>query len=316
MDQGVPAGATARRRDVGVQRLAAPAGARAAVRASWATIVVASSLPAIAYAELTGSVPAWLWAGQVAVATALLVASLLWRPLRRLWRFAIVLLALSILLQVTPLIHLAWPPLQNLWGGSSFDERMQPEQTAKFATSLAMIGLLLILGLRRGDFFLRMGELTAPIRPVRVLGFPHPDTWRRFGLTWGIGIAAVLFAVQYAVSRPSASDLMLIVPMIPSILFYAAVNALNEELTYRAPLLATLEPAVGSTHALWQTAVLFGVAHYFGTPGGLVGAFLSIFMGWILSKAMVETRGLFWPWFIHFLSDVSIFVFLALALVR
>ena len=96
----------------------------------------------------------------------------------------------------------------------------------------------------------------------------------------------------------------------------SALNAFSEEMTYRAPMLATLEPVVGGRHALWQAAVFFGVAHYFGIPGGLVGAVLSIFMGWMLSKAMLETRGLFWAWWIHFLSDVVIFSFIALGLTR
>ena len=65
-----------------------------------------------------------------------------------------------------------------------------------------------------------------------------------------------------------------------------------------------------------MTAYFFGIAHYFGTPGGLLGGIASIFMGWILGKGMIETRGLFWTWWIHFLSDVAIFTFLALALVR
>lgn len=121
--------------------------------------------------------------------------------------------------------------------------------------------------------------------------------------------------VEIAIMRPDASQWRALLPMIPSILVYAALNAFSEEMTYRAPLLATLEPAVGSGHALWQTAVFFGVAHYFGVPGGLIGAALSIFMGWILSKAMLETRGLFWSWWIHFLSDVVIFCFIGMALV-
>ena len=85
-------------------------------------------------------------------------------------------------------------------------------------------------------------------------------------------------------------------------------------MTSRAPMPATLEPAVGSSQALWLSAVSFGIAHYFGTPGGLTAAALSVFMGWILGKAKTETRGLFWAWWIHFLSDVVIFVFIALAL--
>jgi len=37
-------------------------------------------------------------------------------------------------------------------------------------------------------------------------------------------------------------------------------------------------------------------------------------MGWILGKAMLETRGFFWTWWIHFLSDVAIFSFLTMSL--
>lgn len=38
-------------------------------------------------------------------------------------------------------------------------------------------------------------------------------------------------------------------------------------------------------------------------------------MGYGHSNAMLETRGLLWPWLIHLLSDVVIFTFIALALV-
>jgi len=81
-------------------------------------------------------------------------------------------------------------------------------------------------------------------------------------------------------------------------------------------MLATLDPVSGSKQALWQSAYFFGIAHYFGTPGGVLGGLLSIFMGWILGKGMVETRGLFWTWWIHFLSDIAIFTFLTAVLLQ
>ena len=64
-----------------------------------------------------------------------------------------------------------------------------------------------------------------------------------------------------------------------------------------------------------MAAYFFGIAHYFGTPGGMLGGIASVFMGWILGKAVVETRGLFWAWWIHFLSDAAIFFFIAVSLV-
>jgi membrane protease YdiL (CAAX protease family) len=294
---------------------ARPASATWSVRASWSTILLAGTIPAILWTEFAGPAPAWLTIAQIAIPFALLVATILSRRLRALWRFALTMCLLLILIDVLPFMDLTVAPMQSVFGATPFDARMQAEQTAKLLVALLMITTLLLTGLRSRDLFLRLGSLTAPIRPVPLLGFPHADSWRRFGLIWGFGIAGALGIAQYVAVRPTATEFAAIVPMIPSIIFYAALNAFSEEMTYRAPMLATLEPAVGSSQALWQSAVLFGVAHYFGTPGGLLGAMLSIFMGWILGKAMLETRGLFWAWWIHFLSDVVIFVFIALALV-
>ncbi|MBN2550271.1 MAG: CPBP family intramembrane metalloprotease [Anaerolineales bacterium] len=59
-------------------------------------------------------------------------------------------------------------------------------------------------------------------------------------------------------------------------------------------------------------AAFFGIFHFYGVPYGVVGVLLAAFLGWLLGKTMLETRGLFWAWFIHFLQDVWIFVFMAI----
>lgn len=293
-------------------RRPAPTGSRRLLRLAWPVTLLVSTVPAIAFTELTGSVPGWVLLAQVAVAAGLLLAALLVPAVRPLRDVAVVMLALIVLLQGLPRVDLTLRPLQAVFGGTAFDERMQAEQTAKLVLTLLMIGVLLVLGYRRREFFLTRGDLRAPMRPVRLLGFPHPDPWWRFGAQWGVYVAAGLAVVLFLSSRPTGGQLASVLPMLPSILFYAAINAFHEEMTYRAPMLATLEPVLGGTQAVWMAAVLFGTAHYYGM--GLVGAVLSVFMGWLLGKAMVETRGLFWAWWIHFLSDVVIFTFLAVAL--
>jgi hypothetical protein len=102
-----------------------------------------------------------------------------------------------------------------------------------------------------------------------------------------------------------------VLPALPGILLFAAMNAFNEEMTYRAPMLAALETPVGTRQAWWMSAAFFGIAHFYGVPYGWVGVALATFNGWLLGKAMLETRGLFWAWWMHFLQDVAIFVFLA-----
>lgn len=46
-------------------------------------------------------------------------------------------------------------------------------------------------------------------------------------------------------------------------------------------------------------------------PSALFHALAGGIPGWLLGKAMVERRGFFWAWLIHFLQDVLIFAFRA-----
>lgn len=283
---------------------------------AWVVTLLISTLPEIVWIELTGGSPPWLTYAKMGLLLALTLTASVWKPIRPLRNFFLVMFAFFGLMELRLRVNFTWAPLQALFGATVFDGRMQAEQTGKLAVSLVMIVALLILGYKRRDFFLTRGNLRAPIEPVRLLGFPKPDPWTSFGLQWGLYIALALAVVQYLILRPDGELMLRVVPILPSILFNAALNAFNEEVTYRSPMLATLEPVGGGKQALWLSAYFFGIAHYFGTPGGLLGGILSIFMGWILGKGMLETRGLFWTWWIHFLSDVAIFTFLTAALLQ
>lgn len=283
---------------------------------AWVVTILISAVPDIVFDQLGNGVPAWLRFAKLCILLALVLAALVCNPLRPLRNYFIIMSAFFGLFELLPRVDFSWPFLQVLFGSNVFDLRMQAEQTGKLAITAVMILVLLLLGYKRHEFFLTRGDARAPIEPVPLLGFPKPDPWPRFGLLWAFNIAAALAVVQYLGLRPDGTALLKALPVLPSILFYAALNAFNEEMTYRAPILATLEPVGGSRQALWMSACFFGVAHYFGTPGGILGGVLSIFMGWILGKAMVETRGLFWAWWIHFLADIVIFFFLTVLLMR
>ncbi|MEM5774099.1 MAG: CPBP family intramembrane glutamic endopeptidase [Anaerolineaceae bacterium] len=281
---------------------------------AWGVVILISALPEMLILELFHGSIAQAGYVKMGFLLALVISSSLWRPLQPLRSFFLVMLAFFVLGDLRIRIDFTLPWLQTLFGGHAFDARMQAEQTGKLVMSLLMILMLAGLGYRRKQMFLTPGNLKAPITPVKWLGFPKPDAWPVFGLQWGFYIALAIAAMLYFNQRPTGADLAAVLPVIPSILFYAALNAFNEEVTYRISMLTTLEPLAGSRQVLWMAAFFFGIGHYFGVPGGVAGAIASIFMGWILSKAMLETRGLFWAWWIHFLSDVAIFAFLAAAL--
>lgn len=283
---------------------------------AWIITLIISALPDILWVEITGSVPSWLVYAKIGILAGMGFAALRFKPFRPLLNFSTVMIAFFALFELVPHINFTLPFLQNLFGANVFDQRMQAEQTGKLAIAVVMILILFALGYKRKDFFLVRGDLKAPIQPVKILGFPKSESWTKFGLLWSFCIAAGLGVVLYLGVKPSGNLFFKMVPILPSIIFYAALNAFNEEMIFRAPMLATLEPVSGSLNALWMAAYFFGISHYFGIPSGILGAIASIFMGWILSKAMIETRGLFWSWWIHLLSDIVIFSFLTMGLLK
>jgi membrane protease YdiL (CAAX protease family) len=103
------------------------------------------------------------------------------------------------------------------------------------------------------------------------------------------------------------------ISLLPFASLFAAMNALGEELTFRAPLLATSHEIIGRQSALWMTSIYFGLAPYlYGDPSGMIGFLLTAFIAYLLGKSMLETRGIFWAWFIHFMADIPIFLLYAL----
>ena len=69
-------------------------------------------------------------------------------------------------------------------------------------------------------------------------------------------------------------------------------------MTYKASFLSVLENAVGKKQALLLMSAFLDIFHFYGIPYGVVGVVLATFLGWLLGKSMLETRGMWWAWFI------------------
>jgi len=72
-------------------------------------------------------------------------------------------------------------------------------------------------------------------------------------------------------------------------------------------LLRAAESVVSVPAACVLSAVVFGVAHFGGIPGGPAGALAACVLGFVLARATHETNGVATAWFVHFLQDVVIF---------
>ena len=164
-------------------------------------------------------------------------------------------------------------------------------------------------------FFLVKGDTSAEATPVKWLGIKQ-ERWNTLGRNFAIIISLGTLTFLVLAGRPSLNIVMRALPFLPAVLLAAVLNAFNEEMTYKASFLSVLEGAVGKHQALWLMAAYFGIGHYYGVPYGVIGVLMAGFLGWFLGKSMLETRGLWWAWFIHFWQDVLIFAFLAIGSIK
>lgn len=279
-------------------------------------MLVVSILPEILWTTFAGILPPhyfWWKAGTLLLLTG--IYSLV-PALRRLRIFLLVFSVYLVLVSLLRTVFFNFSFLQKLLGGHEFISQIQGQQLRNTAVSLLLILILLLfpLGYTYKKLFLIPGDLRSPIRPVPWLGFPKPDSWVSFGGQYGIYLAAGTGLVLFLTSGVRFGGVSNLLAVLPAVLLMAALNAFNEEFLYRSVVISALEPIVGTRQVWYLSALFFGIAHFWGVPSGWLGILLASFMGWILSKAMLETRGFFWSWWIHFLQDVAIFLFLALSL--
>jgi hypothetical protein len=283
------------------------------IAAAWAVTLLASALPDALWNQLAGPTPPWLfWAKVVLLAAAIVVGwawPLLW-PLRPYFS----------LLGVNLLVWRALPwvralPFWARWEGqSSWTAGMLGIQLLKAAAAALTVVVLLLLVRRRQDAFLVRGQLAAQAEPVRWVGMRDPTPWTALGPIVAVAGALAMGGALALSSWPSGTTLGRALSLLPVALLLSATNAASEELSYRSSLLAPLHSVVGKGQATALTAVFFGLAHYAGgVPlAALPTVLMTGFLGWWMAKAMLETKGFFWPWLIHLVNDIPVFFFLAL----
>jgi len=281
---------------------------------AWLIVLLISLLPKVILQEIFGQTvtrdqQTLLSLGVILIALA---ATLAWKALRGL-RPMLILFAVLVCSQWVVYDRIDKMFNYPSWlNNPSFNISMLAEQSLNLMITLAVIATLLLMKKKRADFYLVKGDIAAPAKPIRWLGVKEGDRWNKFGMWLTICISLGTLAFLIIAGRPPANIVAQALRFLPAILLAAALNAFNEEMTYKASFLSVLEGPVGPQQALYMVAIFFGIAHYYGVPYGVVGVILATFLGWILAKSMQETRGFFWAWFIHFWQDVWIFSFLAI----
>ncbi len=183
------------------------------------------------------------------------------------------------------------------------------------ALILAIVMLSVYRSSRNAVFiqYFRKGNSEQEILPEPYVGIrpKAQEKWSRAGLEWAV-IFSIITAVTiyFQLDSDSTPRIDALVKVFPFVLVLAFINSFVEEVISRLGVVIALKGVFEDRTIAILSGILFGAVHYFGNPGGFLGMLLAGFLGWFLAKSILETKGLFWAWFIHFLLDVIIMSYL------
>lgn len=276
---------------------------------AWMVVLLVSDLPNVFFVKFLGVDPTWLPWAKVGVLIFALVLCLLLEAIRPLWQFAFVFLIFFL-----ANVAVDWVYYSDFWQNRFYGDTIS--YTASFIGfhTLDVIRALLVIAAlwwvkgNRSAFYLAKGQFDAPIEPVRWLGIGKGESWRIFGWIF-TGCAALAIVIPLALSVPlTAEAFSRALPLLPVAILLAGLNAFAEEAYYRASILSTLTDVLGKNQSLLLACIFFGLAHFlYGSPPGILGFALTAFLAFLLGKSMLETKGMFWAWIMHFVPDVFIF---------
>jgi len=291
---------------------------RILVIAAWLIMLAVSDLPDIIITWLGGSIPPALFWAKTGFLALILAVTVTVPGLRTLWQYALALLILFLALGLTNTIRQTnWFQDRFNYPGVSYFIGFAAVMALDLFVALVMIAGLWLMKRRRAAFFLTLGQMDTPIKPIRILGIKPGESWKQF--TWIFAAAAGLgvFIPTILTSPPTGAAILRALPLFPAAILFAAVNAFTEETYFRASLLSTLHETIGRSQTLLLTLTFFGLSHWlYGSPGGILGFLMTGFLAWLMGRSMLETKGMLSPWIIHFIPDVVVFISYALLFVQ
>lgn len=176
---------------------------------------------------------------------------------------------------------------------------------------LAGLMILLIIGMtgKKSIKLLNIAHLDGAIIPERFIGInpKKNETWKNLGLNFAIVISLVTAIVIYFQVYRNQEPSLVLFPNLLLVILLALSNSFVEEVIFRFSFAAVIISSNQSYYlAQGLSALTFGGIHYFGVPSGIPGVLMAGFIGWFLTKSILETRSFFWAWLIHFIQDVII----------
>eukprot|EP01084_Bolivina_argentea_P285783 490141_1 len=226
-------------------------------------------------------------------------------------------LCLSTLLYIKKLVDTKAIPELNIVGLSPVQKEVKEHLTyniSKTIFALSLLPIIYVSNTSNFSKFFKIGDLSLSVGKSRVYDLLMIKTqnknWKSFGtelgLTMSFGTAAFLYYFHVRKSKIPIT-LKKIKVNIPYIVLFSLCTSFTEEIISRFGIISPLYGMINDDKIHFLCALSFGIPHYFGIPGGLLGSVMAAFLGYNGSKAIVETKGIAMAWFIHFIQDVVIY---------
>jgi membrane protease YdiL (CAAX protease family) len=178
---------------------------------------------------------------------------------------------------------------------------------------IACVSILLIvlvrIAKRRPLLFLKPGEIAAPGKRMRIFLVKEGSSWRTTGLSLLVTVTVFLgiFMLMGMKQMNREFSLSAFFANIPFIIIFAVFNAWSEEIFYRLVPAEFFSRFNNEKIYPVISGLIFGAAHWWGSPGGPIGIVMAGLLGWILARSVLETKGIFWALIIHLAQDLVIF---------
>jgi membrane protease YdiL (CAAX protease family) len=180
----------------------------------------------------------------------------------------------------------------------------------KFFGVLPVIGILILLFRSPAEVYITKGDLSVKAEEIKWLGIKK--NW----ISWGklsiisaglISTGTILLTVLTVTGTNANFNIDNLMKYLPFVIIFAFFNSFCEGIVFRSAILGSLRDVLPKNQLIATAAILFGIAHYYGAPSGIVGVAMSGLLGWYMSRSMYETKGFVSSWIIHFMQDVVIF---------
>lgn len=223
-----------------------------------------------------------------------------------------ILLIIGIILYSVVSVFYIIPWSENQVISPSFSQNINQILSYQIVTLCITILFLLFIYIINKDLFktyFKLGNSNNKVLPEPFIGLNPKKTenWKNIGINFAVIITAVTIIVMYFSTTDKTFNYNNFMTLIPFVFIFSLTNAFVEEIMYRFGIVVALKEILSVKKIALISGLIFGSIHYFGTPGGIIGIIVAGFLGWFLAKSVIEIKGLFWAYLIHFMQDFIIF---------